>query len=567
MSMLSCDLLYMIHKRLCEIFVSEDLFAAKALLLVGDLMQLKPIMARFIFDTPSNKKFLSLHQVDPLWQNCEVIVLKRNFRQGEGNYSDILNRARTGDLTDADKAILETRRLQPKRHKKIIDEALHVFWTNDEVEEMNLKKLNQLPSPLEVIEAKIISIKGYDPPENKHGKIDDTPFMKLLKLKVGAKVMVTYNINIGDSLVNGSTGTVAEIVKSNGSIQSILVLLDEEEAGIATRSSNKQFLNDNVPNATPIFKTSLEYIPSNRSGASTGRVKITQFALRLSWASTCHKVQGVTTPKGQNLVAHGHENLPAAMGYVMMSRVSKIENLYLSQNFDLDKVRCIKKALKEKERLDEVFAQHVTKEYDLTFMNIRSLRAHHEDLLCDPIVANSKVVCLAETWIHPNEDTSSLDELPLSKKAIFSNYGRGKGCCLYYNDGQSFQNVKNLSSESFQMIGGLLNNIVQVYVLYISKEARMDSIVQILKDWMMPGPKLVIGDFNFEASEKNMLSNFLFSQGLKQIVNRPTHIDGRIIDHCYISSMWNHSVKIEYLYPYYTDHMALCLNFLPDIQK
>ena len=98
------------------------------------------------------------------------------------NMCDILNRARTGDLTDADKAILETRRLQPKRHKKIIDEALHVFWTNDEVEEMNLKKLNQLPSPLEVIEAKVISIKGYDPPENKHGKIDDTPFMKLLKL-------------------------------------------------------------------------------------------------------------------------------------------------------------------------------------------------------------------------------------------------------------------------------------------------------------------------------------------------------------------------------------------------
>ena len=94
-------------------------------------------------------------------------------------------------------------------------------------DENYVKKLNQLPSPLEVIEAKIISIKGYDPPENKHGKIDDTPFMKLLKLKVGAKVMVTYNINIGDSLVNGSTGTVAEIVKSNGSIQSILVLLDE----------------------------------------------------------------------------------------------------------------------------------------------------------------------------------------------------------------------------------------------------------------------------------------------------------------------------------------------------
>ena len=97
---------------------------------------------------------------------------------------------------------------------------------------MNLKKLNQLSSPLEIIEAKIISMKDYDPPVNEHGQIDDTPFKKFLKLKIGAKVMVTYNINISDSLVNGSTGTIVDIVKSNGYIQAILVLFDDENAGM-----------------------------------------------------------------------------------------------------------------------------------------------------------------------------------------------------------------------------------------------------------------------------------------------------------------------------------------------
>ena len=44
MSMISADMLYNIHSRLCEIFVSEDPFAGKAILLVGDLLQLQPVI-------------------------------------------------------------------------------------------------------------------------------------------------------------------------------------------------------------------------------------------------------------------------------------------------------------------------------------------------------------------------------------------------------------------------------------------------------------------------------------------------------------------------------------------
>ena len=81
-------------------------------------------------------------------------------------------------------------------------------------------------------------------------------------------------------------------------------------------------------------------------------MKITQFALKLAWASTCHKIQGVTIKQGQNLIVNGHENIPPAMQYVMMGRVSNLENLYLSKNFDLNKIRCIKSAFKQKLRLD-----------------------------------------------------------------------------------------------------------------------------------------------------------------------------------------------------------------------
>ena len=58
MSMVTSDFLYKMHYRLAEIFQSDDLFANKSVLLVGDLLQLPPVRngSRYIFETPSSKK-------------------------------------------------------------------------------------------------------------------------------------------------------------------------------------------------------------------------------------------------------------------------------------------------------------------------------------------------------------------------------------------------------------------------------------------------------------------------------------------------------------------------------
>ena len=115
------------------------------------------------------------------------------------------------------------------------------------------------------------------------------------------------------------------------------------------------------------------------------------------------------------------------------------------------------------------------------------------------------------------------------------------------------------------MICGFTKNNIQLHTLYISKNADFDFITQKLKEWMIPGPMLVIGDFNFEAGEVNSLSNFLYSQGLIQVVKRPTHVEGGIIDHCYVNADWKHSIKIDYIFPYYTDHAAICLSLPSEI--
>ena len=52
MSMVSADVLYKIHKRLCDIFINNLPFGGISTMWVGDLLQLKPVRGRFIFEEP-----------------------------------------------------------------------------------------------------------------------------------------------------------------------------------------------------------------------------------------------------------------------------------------------------------------------------------------------------------------------------------------------------------------------------------------------------------------------------------------------------------------------------------
>ena len=62
-SMFSSEHLYRIHKKLCEIFLCKDYFGGRAILLVGDLMQLRPVRASYIFQAPKSPRFLPFHSV------------------------------------------------------------------------------------------------------------------------------------------------------------------------------------------------------------------------------------------------------------------------------------------------------------------------------------------------------------------------------------------------------------------------------------------------------------------------------------------------------------------------
>merc|ERR1711884_226429 len=66
MSMVKSDLLYQLDLRLKEIKQSQSMFGGVSVILLGDLMQLRPVMANWIFDGPKNKKFRLSHAIQPL---------------------------------------------------------------------------------------------------------------------------------------------------------------------------------------------------------------------------------------------------------------------------------------------------------------------------------------------------------------------------------------------------------------------------------------------------------------------------------------------------------------------
>jgi hypothetical protein len=291
-SMLSADMLYKIHRRLCEVLQSHDLFAGKSIVLVGDLLQLPPVKGNYVFDEPRNDAFKVFHQISPLWEIFEPIVLKHNHRQGDGkSWANTLNRLRRGKVTAGDRELLDSRLVTSGEAP---NDCCHVFYTNAEVQGHNMEMLKHVPAPEVKIPAIVQTPHGYSVSVKAHGTIDSTQFMKELIIKIGSRVMLVFNINTCDDLVNGAFGTIRAIVQKGQSVDCIIVQFDNENAGCEHRKKYHG-LAEKYKNCTgtPIYRQELEYIvPSSRKSHSS-RSKIIQFPLRLAWANTSHKASSV----------------------------------------------------------------------------------------------------------------------------------------------------------------------------------------------------------------------------------------------------------------------------------
>ena len=95
-------------------------------------------------------------------------------------------------------------------------DALYLFGKNKPVNELNKKRILKLDGKELTINAKCFQdcIKDFKPPINKNGDISNTPFQAQLVVKVGAKIMLTYNIDTADGLTNGSRGELMGVLRN-----------------------------------------------------------------------------------------------------------------------------------------------------------------------------------------------------------------------------------------------------------------------------------------------------------------------------------------------------------------
>ena len=401
---LKADDFYKFDLRMRELMQNtEEAFGGCSVLLLGDILQLRPVLGRFIFEEPICENYHLPFLIDPLWQKFEVIFLTYNHRQGEDRpYAEILNRIRTGKQTEEDYASLETR-VRKMGDKDLPTDALFIICTNDKVKKMNDARIEDLDGEEPELPAQVRCGSKIVPRPKlaRDGSIFNTPLQHKLRLKVGAQVMLTYNVDVLDSLTNGAIGEVIgfEMTTDGKNVKNILIQFKNPRVGQERRKKNSAILQRKFPNipVTPISKIEFKFNLSKNPTSKNDCLTATQFPLKLAFACTAHKMQGSTVCKPDSLVIDLESVREAAQAYVMMSRVQSISQLYILNKLPHQKIYPSTTAMKELKRLEDISLNakpnNSPQNTYVLSLNIRSLLANFSNLLKDELM-RAKVIAL-----------------------------------------------------------------------------------------------------------------------------------------------------------------------------
>ena len=202
--------------------------------------------------------------------------------------------------------------------------------------------------------------------------------------------------------MNGANGviTAIHINKDHPLHGVILIKFQNDQVGKTAKSSLPYRLQSH---GVPIKATTSRFSLGSQATVVVNR---TQYPLTLAWAATIHKVQGQTV--GEVSVSFGEARFTTGQAYVGLSRVKSLPGLHL-ENFDEKKIKVNRTALKEMERLNSSrlliwnrpSLSHETDEsISVVHLNIRSYRAHKEDLKADKTIQAAEIIGLTETYSY-----------------------------------------------------------------------------------------------------------------------------------------------------------------------
>ena len=144
-----------------------------------------------------------------------------------------------------------------------------------------------------------------------------------LKLAVKACVMLTANVDVSDGLVNGARGEVVHTVTNNDNqVTTIPIKFDNDRVGLKAIQSSPH--HTAFPHAVPLNKYKVVFLAKRRRESEVTRF---QFPLTLAWATSIHKVQGLTLDEKVIDMKGGH--FSPGQAYVAFSRVKTLKGLHI----------------------------------------------------------------------------------------------------------------------------------------------------------------------------------------------------------------------------------------------
>ena len=447
-SMVSIPYFDYVHGRLQQIKGTSgtSFFGNVSILAVGDFYQLPPIRPRTPLCFPRDEILKDLW--NPLFKIVQLTEIMR--QRDDAVFAQMLNRLRTRrrnePIDDADKQLLESR-IVSENSLSAPDDALHLFYTNSDVEAHNKRKIRSLKTPICTIQAIDIDQKGgqiikVNTVPHKTTRKDDTTLADELELAVDARVMLISNVDVTDGLCNGVSGIIKGIEICNNQNMPTVVYVKFDSTRIGAKTRTTEFI---PPQCIPI-KPRKESFQLKGKSFTTHREQI---PLKLAWAVTIHKVQGQTTDQAVISMKY----LQKAMAYVALSRVTHLEGMYLT-DFDEHRIFC-----------DENVADNIAKmpQCDLSIANplsdldhstnfiivhhnIQSLNRHFEDLKKNTEIRKAHAICLSETWLEHdcNFDSVAIDGYSLESV----NSGNGRGVAMYIQNSVKYNIVPLLTEQS-----------------------------------------------------------------------------------------------------------------------